>query len=99
MRDDGIGVPGGGAGIIGAVVTVFERDAAPAGGAGCGLRCGVESPQTTQAGDTPRSFTSGVVKRVALLVTMPQAMSRAPSSCTSSDMPGNSRVWTQIACE
>src|SRR5882762_7638638 len=64
-------------------------------GAGCGFVCGVVSPQTTQSGPNSSVFKIRSVKRVALLVTIPQAMSWLSSSRSSSAMPGNSRVSTQ----
>src|SRR5205809_6222205 len=73
----------------------FNFSAASSNPAGCGLRCGVLSPHTTQSGLRRSDSTIRSVKRVALLVTMPQAMSRLSSSCRSSGMPGNRRVSTQ----
>ena len=62
-------------------------------GAACGLWCGVVSPQVTQSGASSSAATIASVKRVALLVTMPQRRSRARSSRISSATPGNSFVW------
>ena len=86
---------------VDAVAAARRRAAAPprAAAPGCGLACGVVSPQTSAAARSarPSAATSGAAKRVALLVTMPQAMPRAASACEQ-PAPCRRRPGSRASC-
>ena len=71
-----------------------SRRAASSNGSGCGLACGVVSPQITvrQLANSGIVRVSGSAKRFDLLVTTPQGRPRPASVLINSSTPSNANV-------